>query len=48
MTYLIFAEPVWHIPCWIVAAEFAPLALGLGWRALIRTAVIALPAAPRR
>jgi hypothetical protein len=30
LTYLIFAEPVWHIPPWVVAAEFAPLALGLG------------------
>ena len=41
LTYLIFAEPVWHIPRWVTAVEFVPLALGLalaiargrpGWR----------------
>jgi len=31
LTYLIFAEPVWHIPGWVRLAEFGPLALGLAW-----------------
>ena len=29
LTYLVFAEPVWHIPAWVVAVEFVPFALGL-------------------
>jgi hypothetical protein len=31
--YLSFAEPVWHIPAWVIAAQWIPLALGLGWQA---------------
>lgn len=30
LTYLVFAEPVWQIPGWVVAAEWAPLLAGLG------------------
>jgi hypothetical protein len=30
LTYLVYAEPVWRIPAWVVAAQFAPLAVGLG------------------
>jgi hypothetical protein len=29
LTYVILAEPVWHLPAWVPAAEFGPLALGL-------------------
>jgi hypothetical protein len=29
LTYVIMAEPVWHLPAWVTAAEFGPLALGL-------------------
>jgi hypothetical protein len=29
LTYVIFAQPVWTIPAWVVALEFGPFALGL-------------------
>jgi alpha-1,6-mannosyltransferase len=29
LTYLVFADPVWRIPPWVVAVEFAPVAVGL-------------------
>jgi len=31
LSYAILAEPVWHLPRWVTAAEFAPFALGLAW-----------------
>lgn len=49
LTYLVFAEPVWRIPGWVRAVEFAPLVLGLGvaaWRAG-RRAPAAAGGAPR-
>ena len=36
LTYLIFAEPVWHIPGWVRLAEFGPLALGVAWAGRLR------------
>ncbi len=30
LTYAVFYQPVWAIPGWVVAAEFGPLAVGLG------------------
>jgi hypothetical protein len=32
LTYVIMAEPVWRLPVWVTAAEYAPLALGLALR----------------
>jgi hypothetical protein len=31
--YLSVAEPVWHMPAWVIAAQWLPLALGLAWQA---------------
>jgi alpha-1,6-mannosyltransferase len=30
-TYAIFAEPVWSIPAWALAAQWIPFVLGLAW-----------------
>jgi hypothetical protein len=31
--YLSVAGPVWHMPVWVIAAQWLPLALGLAWQA---------------
>ena len=31
--YLSVAERVWHMPAWVIAAQWTPLALGLVWQA---------------
>jgi hypothetical protein len=33
LTYLAFAQPIWHIPAWALAAQWIPFALGLAWAA---------------
>jgi hypothetical protein len=38
VTYLIYAEPVWRIPGWVVVVQFAPLAAGLALAARGRRA----------
>jgi len=37
LTYLVFAQPVWRLPFWVIAAEFGPLAVGLALAAWSRT-----------
>jgi alpha-1,6-mannosyltransferase len=37
LTYLVFAQPVWRLPSWVVAVEFVPLAAGLALAAWSRT-----------
>jgi hypothetical protein len=34
LTYLLLAQPVWHLPSWVSMAEFGPFAIGLllAWR----------------
>ncbi len=36
LTYLAFAQPVWALPGWVIAVEFAPVALGLALAAWSR------------
>ena len=31
LTYLSFAQPIWHIPAWVIAVQWVPFALGLAW-----------------
>jgi len=33
LTYLSFAQPIWHIPAWVIAVQWVPFALGLAWAA---------------
>ena len=33
LTYISLAQPIWHIPAWVVAAQWIPFALGLAWAA---------------
>jgi hypothetical protein len=33
LTYLAFAQPIWHVPGWVIAAQWIPFALGLAWAA---------------
>jgi hypothetical protein len=33
LTYLAFTQPIWHIPAWVVAAQWIPFAVGLAWSA---------------
>jgi alpha-1,6-mannosyltransferase len=36
LTYLSFAQSVWHIPAWVIAVQWVPFALGLAWAARSR------------
>ena len=36
LTYLAFAQPVWHIPVWVIAVQWVPFVLGLAWAAWSR------------
>jgi hypothetical protein len=36
LTYLAFAQAIWHIPAWVTAAQWVPFALGLAWAARSR------------
>jgi alpha-1,6-mannosyltransferase len=38
LTYLSFAQPIWHIPAWVIAVQWVPFALGLAWAARPRDA----------
>jgi hypothetical protein len=33
LTYVSFAQPIWHMPAWVIAAQWVPFALGLAWAA---------------
>jgi hypothetical protein len=36
LAYLVFAQPVWTLPGWVIAVEFAPVARGLALAAWSR------------
>ncbi|MGH7267522.1 MAG: hypothetical protein ACREMB_22100, partial [Candidatus Rokuibacteriota bacterium] len=44
LTYVSFAQPVWHIPAWVLAVQWAPFGLGLLWTARPRLAAPVEPA----
>ena len=39
LTYLFFAQPIWHMPAWVIVAQWVPFALGLAWAARPRSTV---------
>jgi hypothetical protein len=44
LTYVSFAQPVWHIPAWVLAVQWVPFGLGLLWAARPRLGAAVEPA----